>query len=240
MSTKRMIEAEDNGEIRHQELSELNISDSSHLLDAERVLCSVCRRSQMVYCPNCCIPLGHQAPNVSLPIPLDIYRHPREVIGKTTSVHAKLVSPGHVNIFVDDFKRDSLEELTKRYPDPSRVLLLFPTPDSVPVTEIDISAYDRLVVLDGTWKHARSMSAALEHFNFKKVRISLRRTLFWRYQKWATIRGKYDDLLFYFKQQYDKIQHHYRKNPEISFTRKKLDATSYIQYMQMTINNKQM
>lgn len=38
----------------------------------------------------------------------------------------------------------------------------------------------------------------------------------------------FDNLLFYFKYQYDLIQAAYRNNPKKSFTSKKLDSDTYI------------
>ncbi|KAJ3107202.1 DTW domain-containing protein 1 [Phlyctochytrium planicorne] len=239
------------------DLSQFRISDSSALQDASREVCSGCSKSCMVFCPECARPLGHTSPSIVLPIPLDIYRHPRECIGKTTSVHAKLVAPDHVNLYVDDLK--DVTAFKERYPDPTRVLLLFPTSDSTPVEDIDPDQYDRIVVLDGTWKQARSMCSFIENIPFKRVRISEQRTLFWRYQKYgdfclATIEAIYwfyreilnakakklnepieynglvDDLLFYFKLQYDKIQNIYKSNPDKTFTCRKLDSDSYIKY----------
>ena len=96
------------------------------------------------------------------------------------------------------------------------------------------------------------MVKALSSKPFKHVKIQEHETLFWRYQDGgndhlATIEaiywffrdfhsayepsieydGRYDNLLFYFRHQYELIQNIYRQTGK-PFHRKKLDAASYI------------
>ncbi|KAJ3193941.1 DTW domain-containing protein 1 [Irineochytrium annulatum] len=255
---KRMT---DNGEVGADDLKLLNLSslriaDTEPLMAAGRSLCEVCETTHRAYCPRCAAPLGgHVPPKVRLPVPMDIYRHPRELEGKTTSVHAKLIAPDDTSLYVSDIHHD-IDEIRNRYPDPSRVLMLFPTEDSIPLQDVPAGGFDRLVVIDGTWKHARSMCMGLQPLGFTAVRIPDQRTLFWRYQAYgdfclATIEaiywfyveldksfnggagvadGAFDNLLFYFKLQYETVQGVYRENRGKTFTRKKLDAASYINY----------
>ncbi|KAJ3351571.1 DTW domain-containing protein 1 [Entophlyctis luteolus] len=42
--------------------------------------------------------------------------------------------------------------------------------------------------------------------------------------------GRYDGLMFYFKQQYRIVQEHYRRQPGLRFTSKKKDAQTYVKY----------
>ncbi|KAJ2994167.1 DTW domain-containing protein 1 [Globomyces sp. JEL0801] len=133
-------------------------------------------------------------PTVHLPIPLDIYRHPREHAQKTTTTHCKLTSHDHVNIIIDDLQNP--DAIVGQYTDPSRVLLLFPSKDSVPLSTIDRNSFDRLVVIDGTWSQAKGMCHRLNGKGFKHVRINSHETLFWRFQKFdrtflATIEAIY-------------------------------------------------
>jgi hypothetical protein len=72
------------------DLSKLKIDSVEHLLEDSRKTCPQCKKSWKTYCPRCCLPLGHEPPKVTLPVPLDVYRHPQELEGKTTSVHAKV------------------------------------------------------------------------------------------------------------------------------------------------------
>ncbi|KAI9347165.1 DTW domain-containing protein [Zopfochytrium polystomum] len=117
----------------------LCIADTTPLLSSKvRIMCQGCRRSHRPYCPDCVVPLGHCPPKVRLPVPLDVYRHPNEREGKTTSVHAKLVAPDDCRLFVEDFVRndDALQRVLNRYPDRSRTLLLFPSADSVTLPDL--------------------------------------------------------------------------------------------------------
>ncbi|KAJ3410435.1 DTW domain-containing protein 1 [Chytridiales sp. JEL 0842] len=222
-----------------------------------RVACPQCKKSYKTYCPRCCLPLDHVPPKVELPLPIDIYRHPNELEGKTTSVHTKILAPDQTNLYVDHFTQSAHPDLLSRYPHPHRTLLLFPSEDSLPLSHIDRSTFDRLVVIDGTWKQARSMCWSLQPHGFRPVRLEGNyKTLFWRFQKYgdyclSTVEaiyyfyqefdeayeggaksrgGGFDNLLYYFKAQYVLIQGYYRQNAGKTFTRKKLDAASYIKY----------
>jgi DTW domain-containing protein YfiP len=221
-------------------------------------------------------------------------------------LNSKLIAPDDTRLFVEDFARDKqvLNQVLQRYPDPSRILLLFPSIDSVELDSLPRSSFDRLVVIDGTWRQAKSMCWALVPFGFRAVRIggdSLPRTLFWRHQEFgehclATIEAiywfyrefedvyggsgsihvydsesnnkndinttssncnknsisnmgvstsnrnltcsqsarrsrsggsRFDQLLFYFKYQYELIQRTYKESGK-PFTARKHDAASYI------------
>ncbi|KAJ3282459.1 DTW domain-containing protein 1 [Borealophlyctis nickersoniae] len=157
-----------------------------------------------------------------------------------------------VTISVKHFAKRPEDLKAVDYENPERILLLFPSEKAVPLEKIDRSSFDRLIVLDGTWRQAKSMTKALGGHRFKHVKIQSQKTLFWRYQPFdeyhlSTIEafywffrdfhaayepsvpydGRYDNLLFYFKQQYELIQSVYQ-NSGRSFTGKKLDADVYI------------
>jgi hypothetical protein len=75
---------------------DLLVDDTAPLLalaDADRVCCDSCGASFKVFCPDCSLPLSHAPKTIRLPLPLDVYRHPNERKGKTTSVHAKVCYP---------------------------------------------------------------------------------------------------------------------------------------------------
>ncbi|KAI9199287.1 DTW domain-containing protein [Polychytrium aggregatum] len=232
--------------------------DSAHdVALGGRFKCGNCLRSFKLICPKCNVPLGHTPPHVDLPVSLDIYRHPSELIGKTTSTHAKLVADDQTEIYVDRLAKGDHKSLAQRYPDPKRVLLLYPSWDSVTLDQVEPGSFDKLVVIDGTWKQSRNMANVLSGCGFRPVRIAARKTLFWRYQPHddfhlATIEaiyyfyrdyysaflestagpydGRYDNLLFYFKVNFDVIQSYYRRNPERNFTSRKLGHDRYINY----------
>ncbi|KAJ3382245.1 DTW domain-containing protein 1, partial [Lobulomyces angularis] len=126
--------------------------------------------------------------------------------------------------------------------DVDRTLLLYPTENSKDLSEIDRNSFDKLIVIDGTWNQSKTMAKVLSSKGFRQVRIKTEKTLFWRYQSLsenylATVEavyyffkdfdttynkkvnedyiydGKFDNLLFYFKMQYDLIQNEYKSNP---------------------------
>ena len=235
------------------------IHDASHLVGMPRTVCNACNRSCKSYCQHCAVALDHQPPTVTLPIPLDIYRHPYEREGKSTSTHAKIVAPHHTDLFVSDFKDTDgwTETLRLRYPQPSRVLVLFPSANAVPVRSLDVTQFDRLVVFDGTWRQAKQMTTAFQEAaskasneSFVHVKLEDHETVFWRFQSFsksymATIEAIYwcyrelcaesydsqlDNLLFYFKHHWLVIQDFYKQRKGKQFTARHIDGPSYIQY----------
>jgi DTW domain-containing protein YfiP len=137
---------------------------------------------------------------------------------------------------------------------PEKTLLLYPTTDAIDILDIDTGTYDRLIVIDGTWSQAKAVAKQfIEHYpNVRPIRIALHKTLFWRYQSLSehylsTIEAVYyflkayqqkrgenehafDDLLYYFKYQYELVQNTYKDNPHKKFTSRKLCSKEYIQY----------
>ncbi|KAI8610984.1 hypothetical protein BC830DRAFT_698005 [Chytriomyces sp. MP71] len=134
-----------------------------------------CNKSWHLYCPVCCKPLAGVAPPppVALPVHLHMYRHPSERIGKSTSTHAKVAAFADTTLFVEDCKAlgANAEIRRERYPDPSRVLVLFPSEDAKPLTTLPCNSFDTVIVLDGTWKQAKTMYTAIKHIGFQPVTI---------------------------------------------------------------------
>ena len=83
----------------------LNVGDTQELKKVtERSLCKICGKSRMYYCYTCYVPLDttfHIIPKMTqrLPCKIDIIKHPREVDGKSTAAHAKVICPSDVRIF---------------------------------------------------------------------------------------------------------------------------------------------
>ncbi|KAJ3152661.1 DTW domain-containing protein 1 [Geranomyces michiganensis] len=226
-----------------------------------RSVCPSCNKSRKLFCPACAISLP-PAPlppaNVQLPLNVIIYRDPRETEGKTTSAHAGILAPKHVQIKVENIVTVNPGDVSSitQLANPEKILLLFPSAKSLPLSEVpNLHSYDRLIVLDGTWKQGRAMAGAIASLPFQHVRIAERQTMFWRYQPWgpthlSTIEatyyffrdyfaatattteydGRYDNLLFYFKIQWETIQQFYRDNTHRTFTGRKLDGKEYIRY----------
>ncbi|KAG2171658.1 hypothetical protein INT43_008038 [Umbelopsis isabellina] len=213
---------------------DLKIQDDSILHEhSDREVCPKCQKSAMYFCYRCFTPstasAGH-VPRLDLPVPMDIIKHEKELDGKSTAAHARVIAPSDVNIY-------GWQEIPE-YENPDQVLLLFPGPDAKTLSEIPRESFTRLVVIDGTWKQASKIARLSPQLkNVRKVTIVPRKTLFWRYQSLsdnylATIEaiyylyreyaeafemngnpydGRYDNLLFYFKFFYNMIQNKYRK-----------------------------
>ncbi|XP_034757825.1 tRNA-uridine aminocarboxypropyltransferase 1-like [Acipenser ruthenus] len=99
---------------------------------AGRSKCSKCSGSRMFYCYTCCSLVGvgqEEIPKVKLPLKIDIIKHPNETDGKSTAVHAKLISPDDVSIYTYPCIPEYED---KRH----EVVLVFPGPDSVTVEDL--------------------------------------------------------------------------------------------------------
>jgi|1048.fasta_scaffold110035_1 DTW domain-containing protein YfiP len=157
----------------------------------EKIKCSCgVKKSQFLYCNSCYSPLGHIPPKVSLPVKVDIYRHPQENECKTTTIGCKIIAPDDTNIYVD-----RIDENFSFKEDVSRLVLLFPSKDAVPLSSMDKNSFDKLIVIDGTWKQAKGMVSRLP--KIRHVTIGPRETMFWRFQSFSksylsTIEGIFD------------------------------------------------
>jgi len=219
----------------------LNISNTS-LLDKEskRQACSLCHKSRKFFCYSCHLPLASTKdliPIVKLPVLIDIVKHPGEVEGKSTAVHAPILAPGQVKIHIYPDVPDYTKE---------KAILVFPGEQSKSLEQIceeidkDNSVehssfpYTKIVFIDSTWNQCRKICDDERISSLPRVMISSRNTMFWRYQKGkpkeylSTIEavyyfcvdyrkvvlakdhnGEYDNLLFFFKFMYEKIHELY-------------------------------
>ncbi|KAJ2558133.1 hypothetical protein EV175_000938 [Coemansia sp. RSA 1933] len=217
------------------------------LLDScsERISCGSCGKSVKFFCYHCCKPvqeLDGKIPTIRLPFKLDIIKHPKEINGKSTALHAKVIAPEDVEIV-------SYSEGCMSGVDTSRTVLLFPGPDAKNISEMDIDHIDKAVVIDGTWSQAKTMVRDNPGLGcMQKVTIWPRKTRFWRYQNFddrylATIEaiyflyrdsvsgdydGKYDALMFFYKYFYDLIQSEYAAVPRRHYHSK--HQNGYIDY----------
>ncbi|KAJ2788142.1 hypothetical protein GGI15_000163 [Coemansia interrupta] len=211
----------------------------------ERVACGRCGKKVRYFCYVCCEPVGAlsgKIPQLRLPFKLDILKHAGELDGKSTAVHAKLIAPSDTRLTT--YTEASLADV-----DLSRTLLLFPGPDARDISEVDRGSFDRVVVIDGTWRQAKGMvrlDAGLR--TLRKVTVHPRKTRFWRYQSlddsfMATIEaiyflyrdtvgpgyaGEYDGLMFFYKYFYQMIQSEYAAQPDRPFTWRQREQ--YIDY----------
>eukprot|EP00667_Euglena_gracilis_P022488 EG_transcript_25081 len=205
----------------------------SGITDLPRKECGKCKRKRKYYCYNCVLPIypeRHQCA-LRLPLQLHVYKHFKEKNSRTTSLHAAIVSPD-VHIYTYPDLGPDL--------DPSETLVLYPSPDAVPLSQIeDLTKYKNAVVIEATWQQSRCISREPKVCQFKRVRLDHHRSIFWRYQKkddtfLATIEaiyfffveyrnavlakegsearydGEYDDLLFFYSHMYQTIQQFYK------------------------------
>lgn len=228
-------------------MDQLKIDGHEVLYNCEaRWDCPGCKRSRRYFCYFCleCSPdISGRIPRVELPFEVEIIQHDGETEGKSTAVHAKLLSPSQVKIYKYS------EDLPALHP--STTWLLFPGPDAKEITTLDISPCDKIVVLDGTWVQAKKMARHPTLLALPRVSFTQRNTFFWRYQPLgptflSTIEaiyyccrdfldaadgsydGRVDNLLWFFKFFYEIIQENYRNNRTRTFTTRHRD--NYIKY----------
>ncbi|RHZ90038.1 hypothetical protein Glove_9g68 [Diversispora epigaea] len=174
----------------------------------ERDSCPICKKSVKFYCYICFVPVGchiNEIPKVKLPIKVDVIKHHRENDGKSTAVHAKIIASEDVEIY-------SYSQMPK-IENPDRVLLLFPSSDSQTLQNIPRSSFDKLLIVDGTWRQASSMAKIdPELKNVRRVVIKSQKTLFWRYQNRDENHLATIEALYYFLKEYYET---YEITPEI-------------------------
>ncbi|KAL3901099.1 MAG: hypothetical protein SGCHY_000852, partial [Lobulomycetales sp.] len=179
-------------------------------------------RLKKVYCDVCALPVGsHVPPVVRLPVKLEIWRHPAEKSGKSTTNHAKLTSPDDTEIKIANFYQDGIPECLSSLSQEeiSRTLLLYPSEDAVGLEEIPRGSFDKLIVIDD---HGEAYLATIEaiYYFFKTFSAV--------YEDEESDRERFEPLLFYFREQYQLIQDHYRSNTTRKFTSRK--QGEYIKY----------
>lgn len=196
--------------------------------------CQQCNKpntNNRVYCYFCLVPVTEEAaqclpPKLSLPLKLDVVRHPKELKTKSTALHAQVLC-GSDQVRTQELPQ-AMDLLAKEI-DPKKTLLLFPSKDAKELHEIDnLQQYERVVVIDSTWSQANVMlkSEFISGVCAECPRVKLganHETSFWRHQNkgddhLATIEaiyfffkeyqeavegkkdveGKYDNLLFIF------------------------------------------
>ncbi|CAG0887697.1 unnamed protein product [Cyprideis torosa] len=209
--------------------------------------CPNCNRSRMYFCYTCFIPVASlhvfsvapegRLPNVRLPVDVDIIKHPKEVEGKSTAVHAAVLAPAQVKIYTHPIFPD--------YPSDGSVLLVFPSPEARSIeaemalrnSQASSRPLKKLVFIDSTWNQTPRIVKDPRLKSLPRVKLEGVRTLFWRYQHGkprthlATIEAIYHalrvvrstkedaggdnglgNLLFFFKFMYDKVVSLYGKD----------------------------
>ncbi|KAL1450106.1 hypothetical protein WDU94_002558 [Cyamophila willieti] len=190
------------------------IEDNSFLDDLiGRSLCAKCNRSRKYFCYSCNRPLpefAHKIPKVKLPFKLDIVKHERETEGKSTSVHAAIIAPDDVTVYifphnVPDYSKNN-----------EKTVLIYPSKTSMTLDEFiahhsanttrshceeangsssssqvlserkncDIPVpFERAVIIDATWPQSRSIMAHSTVHHLPCITLQKRMSYFWRHQK---------------------------------------------------------
>lgn len=208
-------------------LTKLQVSDTSALArQSERQPCPRCNRSRKFFCYTCLLPLpGLQPalPRVSLPVKVEIVKHPGEVNGKSTAVHAAILAPDWVSLHnhpeIPDYRQES-----------ETTALVFPGPNSCSLADWEGAfPFTKLVFIDSTWHQCYGILQDPRLAGLPQVRLDRRQTQFWRTQSgkpreflatieavyWVCVEhytvlgggysGQCDDLLWLFKFMFEKI-----------------------------------
>lgn len=162
----------------------------------DRAPCPQCGKRRLYYCYDClrvCHPESHPVP-VALPLAVHVILHPGEHRSKSTSLAASTISP--------DMKILTYPEVPQGL-DPQSTLVLYPSPQSVCLDEIeDLHKFKNVVFVDSTWQQSKAISRDERVTSFKHVKIPQRTSLFWRFQNndpsyLATV-----EAIYYFLREY--------------------------------------
>ncbi|NXG08426.1 DTWD1 protein, partial [Sakesphorus luctuosus] len=130
------LEAQTPSSFQDNPLQQLQLASQEVLERAKRSgrsKCPRCSSSRMFYCYTCFVPVEtvptNEIPNVKLPLKIDIIKHPNEIDGKSTAVHAKLLAPDDVTIY----KYPCIPEYEEKK---HEIALVFPGPNSVSVKDL--------------------------------------------------------------------------------------------------------
>lgn len=81
----------------------MKINDNKFLDEIDgRSSCTKCNKSRKFFCYTCCLPVAgieSKLPKVNLPLQIDIIKHPKEIDGKSTAIHAAVLAPKNVKIY---------------------------------------------------------------------------------------------------------------------------------------------
>ncbi|XP_077990726.1 tRNA-uridine aminocarboxypropyltransferase 1-like [Glandiceps talaboti] len=117
----------EDSEVEDSPFAGMLIASHSALHDVVgRTKCPGCQASRKWFCYTCFRLMGElegKVPQVELPIKLDIIKHPKELEGRSTAVHAAVLAPSSVTVHVYP-RIPELEEKDK-------VVLVFPSSSAI-------------------------------------------------------------------------------------------------------------
>lgn len=171
----------------------MKIQDSSFLDEIDdRSNCAKCSKSRKYFCYTCYVPLpciAERIPSLQLPFKIDIIKHPREIAGKSTAVHAAVLCPEDVTIYT----HPALPDYSTHTND---VVLIFPEKGAMGVKELlhplgppsqkrprPHLPFSKVVFIDCTWNQTRRIYCDERVRGLRCVELDQHETLFWRYQR---------------------------------------------------------
>ncbi|CAD6208256.1 GSCOCG00003263001-RA-CDS [Cotesia congregata] len=201
-NTKKLNELENKQRIIDKApFDHLKIDDPSVLDDVQgREICGKCFKSRKFFCYTCYTPVidSKYFPRVKVYckvifICIDIIKHRKEIEGKSTAIHAAILAPEDVTIYI--------------YPDfpiftpNDKVVLIFPGKNAISIddllskrlnkenksddteTEDDYYPITRAIFIDSTWQQTKSIYKDPRLRELPCVVFSSRISQFWRHQK---------------------------------------------------------
>lgn len=174
----------------------MKINDTSVLDTVDgRGICEKCYKSRKYFCYTCYTLIVDKTiiPQVKLPIKIDIIKHSREIDGKSTAVHATILSPNNVKIYTyPDFPVLSKNE---------KIVLIFPGKTATSVESLftcdknDETMNEnsllmtnglpitRAIFIDSTWQQTKAIYKEQKLRDLPCVVLKGRISQFWRHQK---------------------------------------------------------
>eukprot|EP00003_Mantamonas_plastica_P021572 TRINITY_DN3515_c1_g2_i1.p1 TRINITY_DN3515_c1_g2~~TRINITY_DN3515_c1_g2_i1.p1 ORF type:complete len:318 (-),score=87.65 TRINITY_DN3515_c1_g2_i1:665-1618(-) len=162
--------------VTEQIFNSLKLKSFDGLDDAKREKCPGCDCSRLHYCHKCFCTVGDSSlfPKVHLPIDLEIVHHPKEKLSKSTIPHAMVIAD---NAHIHEYREVELDF------DEADTVILYPGENAIDIQDLDLDAVKRVVVIDGTWSQAKTMSRDPALTKLKQVKIGNYETMFWRHQQ---------------------------------------------------------
>ncbi|KAI4502839.1 hypothetical protein M0802_001883 [Mischocyttarus mexicanus] len=208
----------------------LKIDDAKILDTVEgREICEHCYRSRKFFCYTCFTPVidDKYFPRLKLPVKIDIIKHRREIEGKSTAVHAAVLAPEDVKIYIyPDFPEMVNNEET---------VLIFPSKTAVSIDSLFINEVKqdgksflerirnneypikRAIFIDSTWHQTKSIYKDQRFRDLRCIVLKSRMSQFWRHQKksprWylATIEAIHQFLIELHTCAFDIVECKYRQ-----------------------------
>ncbi|VVC24093.1 Hypothetical protein CINCED_3A000025 [Cinara cedri] len=127
--------------------------------------------------------------NRVLPFKIDIIKHNREIAGKSTAIHARLLAPNDVTIYTYPD--------TPKYTKNDKVILIYPGKSAFSLkdflgskekqekneTEVYSTCITHALFIDSTWNQSKGILKDPKISAFPCIKLQLRLSQFWRHQK---------------------------------------------------------